>query len=55
MPELSRIQVVVWGAIAVALLFIGARAVRGEIGSGESDESYGEYSSGSSYEDEAGD
>ncbi|HVW46048.1 MAG TPA: ComEA family DNA-binding protein [Solirubrobacterales bacterium] len=32
MPELSRTQVVVWGAIAVALLFIGARAVRGEGG-----------------------
>src|SRR6478752_3387373 len=30
MPELSRTQVAVYGAIAVALLFIGARAVRGE-------------------------
>jgi competence protein ComEA len=33
MPELSRTQVAVYGAIAVALLFIGARAVRGEGGS----------------------
>jgi len=33
MPDLSRTQVVVWGVIAVALLFIGARAVRGEGGS----------------------
>ncbi len=32
MPELSRIQLAVYGAIAVALLFIGARAVRGEGG-----------------------
>jgi competence protein ComEA len=30
MPELSRTQVAVYGAIAVALLFVGARAVRGE-------------------------
>jgi competence protein ComEA len=51
MPELSRTQVAVWGAIAVALLFIGARAVRGE--GGESSDSYGDYSTGS-YEDEAG-
>ena len=52
MPELSRTQVAVYGAIAVALLFIGARAVRGE-GSGGSDSgytsSYDEYGS----EDEA--
>jgi competence protein ComEA len=34
MPELSRTQVAVYGAIAVALLFVGARAVRGEEGSG---------------------
>jgi competence protein ComEA len=34
MPELSRTQVAVYGAIAVALLFVGARAVRGE-GGGE--------------------
>src|SRR4051794_23403722 len=35
MPELSRTQVVVYGAIAVALLLVGARAIRAE-GSGES-------------------
>jgi competence protein ComEA len=34
MPELSRTQVAVYGAIVVALLFIGARAVRGEGGEG---------------------
>ena len=32
MPELSRAQVAVYGAIAVALLLVGARAVRGEGG-----------------------
>lgn len=49
MPELSRTQVAVYGAIAVALLFIGARAVRGEGGSGSGSgytSSYGDYSSG---------
>jgi competence protein ComEA len=30
MPELSRAQVVVYGAIAVALLLVGARAIRAE-------------------------
>lgn len=30
MPELSRSQVVVYGAIAVALLLVGARAIRAE-------------------------
>ncbi len=30
MPELSRAQLVVYGAIAVALLFVGARAIRAE-------------------------
>jgi competence protein ComEA len=50
MPELSRTQVAVWGAIAVALLFIGARAVRGEGGGGS--DSYGDYSTGS-YEEES--
>jgi competence protein ComEA len=37
MPELSRTQVAVYGAIAVALLFVGARAVRGEGGEGSTD------------------
>jgi competence protein ComEA len=32
MPELSRNQVVVYAAIAVALLLVGARAIRGEAG-----------------------
>ncbi len=42
MPELSRTQVAVYGAIAVALLFIGVRAVRGEGGAeaGGSDSGY---------------
>ncbi len=35
MPELSRTQVVVYGAIAVALLLVGARAIRAEDGGGE--------------------
>jgi competence protein ComEA len=36
MPELSRAQLAVYGAIAVALLFIGARAIRGEGAAGTS-------------------
>lgn len=32
MPELSRSQVVVYGAVAVALLLVGARAIRAEEG-----------------------
>jgi competence protein ComEA len=35
MPELSRSQVVVYGAVAVALLLVGARSIRAE-GGGES-------------------
>jgi competence protein ComEA len=31
-PELSRAQVIVYGAIAIALLLVGARAIRGEGG-----------------------
>jgi len=30
MPELSRSQVIVYGAVAVALLLVGARAIRAE-------------------------
>jgi competence protein ComEA len=46
MPELSRTQVAVYGAIAVALLFVGARAVRGEGGeAGGSLSTYADYSS----------
>ncbi len=36
MPELSRTQVVVYGAIAVALLLVGARAIRAEDGAAPS-------------------
>jgi competence protein ComEA len=36
MPELSRSQVVVYAAIAVALLLVGARAIRGEDGTDRS-------------------
>jgi competence protein ComEA len=53
MPEVSRIQVAVFGAIAVALLFVGARAVRGEGGGGESS-AYGSYSTESGGEGEGG-
>ena len=34
MPELSRSQVLVYGAVAVALLLVGARAIRAEPGDG---------------------
>ncbi len=40
MPELSRSQIAVYGAIAVALLLLGARAIRAEGNSGEVDSSY---------------
>jgi competence protein ComEA len=36
MPELSRSQVVVYGVVTVALLLVGARAIRAEGGEGES-------------------
>jgi competence protein ComEA len=58
MPDLSRTQVVVWGAIAVALLFIGARAVRGESGEAGGVSTYADYSSddeSGGYDDESGD
>jgi competence protein ComEA len=50
MSELSRTQIAVYGAMAVALLFIGARAVRGE-GGDAGGSTYAEYSSES--EDES--
>jgi competence protein ComEA len=56
MPELSRTQIAVYGAIAVALLLVGARAVRGEGGGGGSSEytsSYEDYSTGSGGDEEA--
>ena len=37
MPELSRTQLVVYGAVAVALLLVGARAIRGEGGTSSAD------------------
>jgi competence protein ComEA len=43
MPELSRSQIAVYGAVAVALLLLGARAIRAE---GNSGSSAGSYSSG---------
>src|SRR5258706_11352051 len=46
MPELSRAQVAVYGAIAVALLLIGARAIRGE-GAAESSFAAGSSAPGS--------
>jgi competence protein ComEA len=36
MPELSRSQIAVYGAVAVALLLLGARAIRAEGGDGSS-------------------
>lgn len=56
MPELSRTQVVVYGAIAVALLLVGAQAIRGEGGSGAGASSFGDYDSsgGSAFGDESG-
>jgi competence protein ComEA len=50
-PELSRTQVLVYGAIAVALLFVGARAIRAEGGGAAS----GGETTWSEYGDEAGD
>src|ERR1700749_2597391 len=58
MGELSRTQVAVWGAIAVALLFVGARAVRGEGDGGSSTEyttSGGEAEAGFSVTDSGAD
>ncbi|MFL5899797.1 MAG: helix-hairpin-helix domain-containing protein [Solirubrobacterales bacterium] len=43
MPELSRSQIAVYGAIAVALLLLGARAIRAE-GSGGSSSSSSSFS-----------
>jgi competence protein ComEA len=47
MPEISRAQMVVYGAIAVALLLVGARAIRGE-GGAESSFAAGASSGGTS-------
>jgi competence protein ComEA len=51
MPELSRTQVAVYGAIAVALLLVGARAIRAEGGAEQSfaaDSAAGGFSAGES-------
>jgi competence protein ComEA len=40
MPDLSRSQIAVYGAIAVALLLLGARAIRAEGSSSEAASSY---------------
>jgi competence protein ComEA len=49
MPELSRSQIAVYGALALALLLLGARAIRAEGSSdGSSYQSASSFSSGSS-------
>jgi competence protein ComEA len=49
-PDLSRSQLAVYGAIAIALLLLGARAIRAEGNSGdEASSSYSSDQSGSSY------
>jgi competence protein ComEA len=40
MPDLSRSQIAVYGAVAVALLLLGARAIRAEGNGGEVNSSY---------------
>jgi competence protein ComEA len=47
MPELSRSQLVVYAAVAVALLLVGARAIRGEGGTDSSFAAGGGSGSGS--------
>jgi competence protein ComEA len=47
-PELSRSQIAVYGAVAVALLLLGARAIRAEGSDGPSYQSTSSFSSGSS-------
>lgn len=48
MPELSRSQIVVYGAVAVALLLLGARAIRAEGSGGSSYQSTSSFDTGSS-------
>jgi competence protein ComEA len=54
MPELSRTQIAVYGALAVALLFVGARAVRGESGGGDGSGYSASYDYGSEAEGDEG-
>lgn len=46
MPELSRSQIAVYGAVAIALLLLGARAIRAEGSSGEPSESFSSAAGG---------
>jgi competence protein ComEA len=46
MPDLSRSQLLVYGAIAVALLLVGARAIRAGEGSGTSYAAAGSFAHG---------
>jgi competence protein ComEA len=48
MPELSRSQIAVYGAVAVALLLLGARAIRAEGSDGSGYGSDSSFSSGTS-------
>ncbi len=52
MPDVSRSQLVVYGAVAVALLFVGARAIRAEGSGGPSTSP--SYSTGSSSSSSSG-
>jgi competence protein ComEA len=47
MPDLSRSQVIVYGAVAIALLLVGARAIRSEGGGGAASASAASTSTGS--------
>ena len=49
MPELSRSQIAVYGAVAVALLLLGARAIRAEGNSGGSTSGYSSSSGGAGF------
>jgi competence protein ComEA len=48
MPDLSRSQAIVYGAVAVALLLVGARAIRAEGSSGPAGSSYSSTASSGS-------
>lgn len=48
MPELSRSQIAVYGAVAIALLLLGARAIRAEGSDGAGYQSGSSFDSGSS-------
>jgi competence protein ComEA len=49
MPDLSRSQIVVYGAVAVALLLVGARAIRAEGGTGSASAASSAESSSSGF------